>query len=400
MQPHDFFLILLLILLSARIFAELFQKLAIPPVLGELLAGIILGPSLLGWVEPSSTIKLLAEIGIILLLFEVGIDTDINKLKQSGWNAAIIAIGGFLIPFILGAWVSYTIFNLSLVVSLFVGGTITATSIGITIRVLNDLKKRQSKEGEIVLGAAVLDDIFGVVLLAILYEFSKSNTVDLMNAGKVFIFIISFFIVAPIAAKTMALLIQKYDSHQNRPGLIPTAIFSLVLFFAWLAHQVGAPEIIGGFAAGLALSRRFFLPFGIAMHENQAFAAKIENQIRPIVYLFTPIFFVTVGLSMDLTQIAWSEPKVWVFGGIILLVSVIGKMFIPFFLHTLPMKKRLIIGLSMIPRGEVGLIFAEIGRIGNIFDNEIYAALILVIILTTLVPPFFIKMVYGKETGD
>lgn len=104
MQPHDFFLILLLILLSARIFAELFQKLAIPPVLGELLAGIILGPSLLGWVEPSSTIKLLAEIGIILLLFEVGIDTDINKLKQSGWNAAIIAIGGFLIPFILGAW--------------------------------------------------------------------------------------------------------------------------------------------------------------------------------------------------------------------------------------------------------------------------------------------------------
>lgn len=400
MQPHDFFLILLLILLSARIFAELFQKLAIPPVLGELLAGIILGPSLLGWVEPSSTIKLLAEIGIILLLFEVGIDTDINKLKQSGWNAAIIAIGGFLIPFILGAWVTYTIFNLSLVVSLFVGGTITATSIGITIRVLNDLKKRQSKEGEIVLGAAVLDDILGVVLLAILYEFSKSSTVDLMNAGKVFIFIISFFIVAPIAAKTMALLIQKYDSHQNRPGLIPTAIFSLVLFFAWLAHQVGAPEIIGGFAAGLALSRRFFLPFGIAMHENQAFAAKIENQIHPIVYLFTPIFFVTVGLSMDLTQIAWSEPKVWGFGGIILLVSVIGKMFIPFFLYTLPMKKRLIIGLSMIPRGEVGLIFAEIGHIGNIFDNETYAALILVIILTTLVPPFFIKMVYGKENGD
>jgi len=400
MQPHDFFLILLLILLSARIFAELFQKLAIPPVLGELFAGIIIGPSLLGWVEPSSTIKLLAEIGIILLLFEVGIDTDINKLKQSGWNAAIVAIGGFLIPFVLGSWVSYTIFNLSLVVSLFVGGTITATSIGITIRVLNDLKKRQSKEGEIVLGAAVLDDVFGVVLLAILYEFSKSGTVDFVNTSKVFLFIISFFIIAPIAAKTMALLIQKYDSQKNRPGLIPTAIFSLVLFFAWLAHQVGAPEIIGGFAAGLALSRRFFLPFGIAMHENQAFATKIENQIRPIVYLFTPIFFVTVGLSMDLTQIAWGEPQVWMFGGIILLVSVLGKMLIPFFLQGLPMKKRLIIGLSMIPRGEVGLIFAEIGRIGNIFDNETYAALILVIILTTLLPPFFIKIVYGKMPED
>jgi len=198
----------------------------------------------------------------------------------------------------------------------------------------------------------------------------------------------------------MALLIQKYDSHKNRPGLIPTAIFSLVLFFAWLAHQVGAPEIIGGFAAGLALSRRFFLPFGIAMHENQAFAVKIENQIHPIVYLFTPIFFVTVGLSMDLTQIAWSQPQVWMFGGMILLVSVLGKMLIPFLLRGLPMKKRLIVGLSMIPRGEVGLIFAEIGRIGNIFDNETYAALILVIILTTLLPPFFIKMVYGKMPED
>ena len=397
MQPHDFFLILLIILLSARIFAELFQKLAIPPVLGELLAGIILGPSLLGWVEPSSTIKLLAEIGIILLLFEVGLDTDIHKLRQSGWNAAVVATGGFLLPLILGAWIAYGIFNLPLVVSLFVGGTVTATSIGITVRVLNDLKKRQSVEGEIVLGAAVLDDVFGVVLLAILYEFSKSGTVDLVDTGKVFLFILSFFVIAPIAAKTMALLIQKYDSRNNRPGLVPTAIFSLVLFFAWLAHQVGAPEIIGGFAAGLALSRRFFLPFGIAMHENQAFAAKIENQIRPIVYLFTPIFFVTVGLSMDLTQIAWGEPRVWMFGGAIFLISVFGKMIIPFLIRGLPLKKRLIVGLSMVPRGEVGLIFAEIGRLSGIFDNETYAALILVIILTTLLPPFFIKMAYGKE---
>jgi Kef-type K+ transport system membrane component KefB len=397
MQPHDFFLILLIILLSARIFAELFQKLAIPPVLGELLAGIILGPSLLGWVEPSSTIKLLAEIGIILLLFEVGLDTDIHKLRQSGWNAAVVATGGFLLPLILGAWIAYGIFNLPLVVSLFVGGTVTATSIGITVRVLNDLKKRQSVEGEIVLGAAVLDDVFGVVLLAILYEFSKSGTVDLVDTGKVFLFILSFFVIAPIAAKTMALLIQKYDSRNNRPGLVPTAIFSLVLFFAWLAHQVGAPEIIGGFAAGLALSRRFFLPFGIAMHENQAFAAKIENQIRPIVYLFTPIFFVTVGLSMDLTQIAWGEPRVWMFGGAIFLISVFGKMIIPFLIRGLPLKKRLIVGLSMVPRGEVGLIFAEIGRLSGIFDNETYAALILVIILTTLLPPFFIKMAYGQE---
>ncbi|WP_456450975.1 cation:proton antiporter [Hydrogenimonas sp.] len=396
MQPHDFFLVLLLILISARLFAELFGKLSLPPVLGELLAGVVLGPSLLGWVEPTATIKLLAEIGIILLLFEVGLDTDIHKLKASGLNAAVVATGGFVLPLLLGSWVSYAMFGMPPVEALFVGGTITATSIGITVRVLADLKKRQSEEGEIVLGAAVLDDVFGVVLLAVLYEFSQSGRIDLVDTGKVFLFILSFFLIAPVAAKLLAELIERYDSHNDRPGLVPTAIFCLVLLFAWLAHQVGAPEIIGGFAAGLALSRRFFLPFGIAVHENQAFAAKIENQIRPIVYLFTPIFFVTVGLSMDLTRIAWGEPHVWLFGGAVLLAAVAGKMAVPLFLKGLAPRKRLIVGLSMIPRGEVGLIFAEIGRVGGLFDNETYAALILVIILTTLLPPFLIRLAYGK----
>lgn len=394
MQPHDFFLILLLILVGARLFSELFRKFGLPPVLGELCAGIIMGPSLLGWVEPTATIKLLAEIGIILLLFDVGLETDLHRLKQSGKNAAIVAVGGFLLPFILGSWVSYSIFSLPLIVSLFIGGTITATSIGITIRVLSDLKKRSSTEGEIVLGAAVLDDIFGVLLLTILYEFSQSGGVDLANTGKVFLFILLFFATAPVAAKLLALLIQKYDSGTQRQGLIATAIFSLVLFFAWLAHRVGAPEIIGGFAAGLALSRRFLLPFGIALRENQAFAAKIENQIRPIVYLFTPIFFVTVGLSMNLRDIAWGESHVWLFGGAVLAVSVIGKMAVPLMLKGIPPTKRVVVGLSMIPRGEVGLIFAEIGKTAKLFDNETYAALILVIVMTTLIPPFLIKLAY------
>ncbi len=394
MQPHDFFLILLLILVGARLFSELFRKLGLPPVLGELCAGIIMGPSLLGWVEPTATIKLLAEIGIILLLFDVGLETDLHRLKQSGKNAAVVAVGGFLLPFILGSWVSYSLFSLPLIVSLFIGGTITATSIGITIRVLSDLKKRSSTEGEIVLGAAVLDDIFGVLLLTILYEFSQSGGVDLANTGKVFLFILLFFATAPVAAKLLALLIQKYDSGTQRQGLIATAIFSLVLFFAWLAHRVGAPEIIGGFAAGLALSRRFLLPFGIALRENQAFAAKIENQIRPIVYLFTPIFFVTVGLSMNLRDIAWGESHVWLFGGAVLAVSVIGKMAVPLMLKGIPPTKRVVVGLSMIPRGEVGLIFAEIGKTAKLFDNETYAALILVIVMTTLIPPFLIKLAY------
>ncbi|KYJ85515.1 cation:proton antiporter [Sulfurovum riftiae] len=396
MQAHDFFLILLLILVGARIFAELFQRIGLPPVLGELAAGLFLGPTLLGWVTLNDTIKLLAEIGIILLLFDVGLETDLKRLKESGWSATLVAIGGFFLPLLLGTAVSYYVFHLSVITSLFIGGTITATSIGITVRVLKDLKKHQSREGEIVLGAAVLDDIFGVVLLAILYDFSQSGEVNLMDTGRVFLFITAFFVIAPVAAKLMALLIHKYDSHTNYPGLIPVSIISLVLFFAWLAHQMGAPEIIGGFAAGLALSRRFFLPFGVAIGEDQNFAEKIENQMRPIVLLFTPIFFVTVGLSINMQDINWGEAHVWLFGGAILLVSVVGKMLFPFFLKTLSLQKKIIVGLSMVPRGEVGLIFAEIGRAADIFDNEVYTALIVVIVLTTMLPPLLIKTAYAK----
>ena len=396
MQTHDFLLILLLILVSSRIFAEIFSRLGFPPVLGELAAGLFLGPSLLGWVTLNDTIKMLAEIGIILLLFDVGLETDIKRLTQSGKDSIIVAIGGFLLPLGLGTGVGLYFFEQSLITSLFIGGTITATSIGITIRVLKDLNKHQSHEGEIVLGAAVLDDIFGVVLLALLYDFSKSGEVNLLDTGRVFLFIIAFFVLAPIAAKLMALLIQKFDSETSYPGLIPVSIISLVLFFAWLAHLMGAPEIIGGFAAGLALSRRFFLPFGVAIGENHKFSERIELQMRPIIFLFTPIFFVAVGLSVDLTTINWSSSYVWIFTASILFVSVVGKMIVPFLMSQLTLKKRVIVGLSMVPRGEVGLIFAEIGRVSGIFEGEIYAAIIMVIILTTMIPPLLMKMVYSK----
>jgi len=400
MEAHDFFLILLLILIGARIFAELFGRIGLPPVLGELAAGLFLGPTLLGWVTLNDTIKLLAEIGIILLLFDVGLETDLKRLKESGWSAALVALGGFILPLLLGTAVSYYLFHLSLITSLFIGGTVTATSIGITVRVLKDLKKHKSREGEIVLGAAVLDDIFGVILLAILYDFSQSGEVNLLATGRVFLFITAFFLIAPVAAKLMAILINKYDSHTNYPGLIPVSIISLVLFFAWLAHQMGAPEIIGGFAAGLALSRRFFLPFGAAIGENQHFAEKIETQMRPIVLLFTPIFFVTVGLSINMQDINWGEAHVWLFGGAILLVSVLGKMLVPFFIKTLSFQKKVIVGLSMVPRGEVGLIFAEIGRTSGIFSNEVYTSLIVVIVLTTMLPPLLIKTAYAKIPSE
>jgi len=395
MDTHTFFLHLLTILLTARLFAEIAVRLKAPSVIGELTAGVVLGPSLLGWLEPNEVLKLLAEIGIILLLFEVGLETDVRRLVNAGRKSFAVAIGGFVVPFALGFSLGYWIFELSLLVSLFIGGTLTATSIGITIRVLSDLKRQQNKEGQIVLGAAVLDDVLGVVLLALLYEFSIGGGVSMVNASKVLLFVGAFFVLAPLSAKLISLLISRFDSISEIPGLIPTTIVSLVLFFAWLAHEIGAPELLGGFAAGLALSRRFFLPFGIALRTERAFAQRIDKQMRPIIQLFTPIFFVMVGLSLNLREIDWSSPFIWIFSLLFFAIAVLGK-FSGALLISESWHMRWIIGLAMVPRGEVGLIFAELGRVSGIFNNEIYAGMVIVIALTTILPPIAMKWCYTK----
>ncbi len=395
METHTFFLYLLIILLAARVLAELAIKLKLPSVIGELMAGVILGPSLLGWLEPSLAIKLMAEIGIILLLFEVGLGTDLRRLARTGTESVLVAFSGFVLPLLLAFSLSYWIFELSLLVSLFIGGTLTATSIGITVRVLSDLKRQQSREGQIALGAAVLDDIMGVVLLALLFEFSTGGGISFANAGKVLIFVAAFFVLAPVAAKLMSLVVKRFDIVSAIPGLIPTTIVSLVLFFAWLAHEIGAPELLGGFAAGLALSRRFFFPFGIALHADPEFAGRIEKQMRPIIQLFTPIFFVYVGLSLNLREIDWSSSFIWSFSLSLLVIALAGKL-IGALLIKEKWPTRWMVGMAMMPRGEVGLIFAELGRVSGIFNNEVYAGMVIVIALTTLLPPFAMKCYFWR----
>lgn len=396
MEIHVVLQALLIILISARLFAEIATRLKAPAVIGELVAGIIIGPSLLGWIEPYQSIKLLAEIGIILLLFKVGLETDLHRLVRSGWKSGIVAIGGFVVPFLLGFLISLYLFGLPLLVALFIGGTLTATSIGITVRILNDLKVQYGKVGQIVLGAAVLDDIFGVILLALLYEFAVGGGVNLINTAKVFAFIVIFFLAAPFAAKAISLAIRYLDHRTEIPGLIPTMMVSLVLFFAWLARQVGAPEMLGGFAAGLALSRRFFFPLGATLRSDSIFSHKIETQMTPVINLFTPIFFVTVGLSLNLHQIDWGDGYIWGLSAALFTIAILSKFSGALILRE-SWSSRIAIGIAMIPRGEVGLIFAELGRVGGVFSNETYAALIIAIALTTLLSPVALKAFYVRN---
>lgn len=393
MEAHTFLIQLVLILFSARIIGEIAAYFKAPSVIGELIAGILIGPSVFGLIEISPPIHLLAQIGIILLLFEVGIETDIGRLTSSGIKACVVAIGGVVLPFILGFCISYFLFNLSLLASLFIGSTLTATSIGITLRVLRDLKKQNSHEAQIIIGAAVLDDIIGIILLAMLYEFSQSGTVDIWNAGKVLLFIILFFLISPIAAKCVSQTIKKWDEKSDIPGLLPTTIVSLILLFAWIAHQLGAPELLGGFAAGLALSRQFFFPFAAFLHEAPEFSHRVEEQIKPIVHLFTPIFFVAIGLSLNLKVINWSSLFIWMITGLLFISAIIGKLASGFLLKKETFSTKLIVGTAMIPRGEVGLIFANIGLTAGIFKDDIYASIILVIALTTLLAPFALRYI-------
>ncbi|WP_333655315.1 cation:proton antiporter [Dissulfurispira sp.] len=397
MEVSEFFLKLLAILLSAKLFAEVFAFLRLPSVLGEVIAGIIIGPSLLGIIVPDATFYLLAEIGILLLLFEVGLETDVGQLVKVGIQSSLVAATGVMLPAFAGFWISSYVFNLPFVTSLFIGGTLVATSIGITVRVLVDLRKHQTKTAKIVLGAAVLDDVVGVVILAVLYDFAVKGEINVINTAKVLGFITVFLLIAPVIIKLFVPLISKLSSGSRTKGMIPTIIVSLILGLAVISHGVGAPEILGSFAAGIALARRFFLPLGATIdHYSHDLAEKIEVNMKPIIDLFVPVFFVIVGASINLKVIDFTSVTFWQTAGFLTIGAIIAKMLSGVWVKG-GLRTKLSTGIAMVPRGEVGLIFAEVGKKGGIFDDTIYAVIVFVVALTTLFAPLLLRFVMRGE---
>jgi Kef-type K+ transport system membrane component KefB len=383
------------ILIAARVMGELAVYLRIPAVIGEILAGIILGPTLLGFAEAEGLIQILAEIGVILLLFQVGLETDIGELAKAGSKSVIVAATGFILPFGSCFVLSYYVFSLDFLVSCLIAGTMTATSIGITMRTLSDLGRGQSREGRIILGAAVLDDIMGVLLLAILYDFVTTGGFDPAGTARILLFMFVFFLIAPAMAKSISYIIHRWESFSEIPGIVPTSIVSLVLFLAWLSHAIGIPELLGGFATGLALSRRFFLPFGVALKANPEFSSHVHEQMKPIINLFTPIFFAVVGLSLDLSSLHWDSTFFWLFSISLVAIAILSKAAGAMLLRE-PFVRRVAIGISMVPRGEVGLIFAQLGLFTGLFDAEIYTTVVLVVAYTTLFTPFWLRFFYQR----
>ena len=399
MEVSEFFLKLLVILLVAKLFAEVFSRLSIPSVLGEVVAGLIIGPSVLGFISPDATLHLIAEIGILLLLFEVGLETDVGQLVKEGVRSTLVAVTGVIVPGALGFWVSYHWFGMEMIPSLFVGGTIVATSIGITVRVLKDLNQHNTRMARIVLGAAVLDDVIGVVVLAVLYDFAVKGTVSIPATLRILVFISSFLLIAPILAKLFVPFMARLASSSKTKGMIPTIIISLILGLAVISHKVGAPEILGSFAAGIALARRFFLPLGASIDNySKQLAEKIEESMTPIIDLFVPVFFVMVGVSINLRVIDMTSGAFWGFAGVLTIVAVLSKMASGIWAPG-GFREKLSTGVAMVPRGEVGLIFAEVGKRSKIFDDAAYAGVVFVVALTTLLAPLAMRVVVrnGEE---
>ncbi len=394
MEIPIFLFELALVLFFARVFGQLAAYFRVSPVLGELLAGVIIGPSLLGWVAMTPMMEVFAQIAILLLLFEVGIQTDVERLVSSGMKASLVAVGGVVLPLCFGFCTSYFLFSFSFLTSLFVGSTLTATSIGITLRVLQDMKKQHSQESQIVLGAAILDDILGIVLLSILYEFAFSKEVNWMGAAKVVSLIALFCFFAPLLVKAVAHFLEKWEKKNPMAGFIPTSTTILILLFGCLAYLLGAPELLGGFVAGLAFSKRFkvrsFLP------KNIEFSEKVEKGMAPIVGLFTPVFFVGIGLSLDLSAINFSSSSIWLLTGALTLGGFLGKILAGFLLNKENFIKKMAVGIAMTPRGEVGFVFASVGLSADVFSVEVYTALVLVIMITTVFSPPLLRFFYNK----
>jgi Na+:H+ antiporter len=365
-------------LLGAKILGELCERLGQPPVLGELLAGVLLGPSLIGLVPLSSGILLIAEIGVLLLLFEVGLETDLGELLRVGGPALSVAVVGMALPF-AGGYALARMAGFTTLTAIFVGAALTATSIGITSRVLSDLGALNSREGQIILGAAVADDVLGLVVLAVASQIAATGSVGAWDAARAALLSFAFLLVAIVAGMPLGRLLVRVVGRASIRGVLVTASIAFALLAAAGAQAAGSAAIVGAFAAGLVLART-----------NRG--NDVKDSVRPIVDVFAPIFFVSIGAQVDVGHlnpaIPANRPALVLALGLVL-VGVLGKLAAGY--AAWGGVRRSFIGAGMIPRGEVGLIFAQIGRQNGALPEPAFIAVVLAVFATTFLTPPLLK---------
>jgi Kef-type K+ transport system membrane component KefB len=394
-----FFLVLAAILVAAKLFGELAERIGQPAVLGELLAGVLLGGSALAIVPSegveAQVIHVLAELGVLLLLFEIGLETDLREMFRVGPAALAVAMVGIALPFALGYFFwRYAPHAASgsedlVTAAIFIGATLTATSVGITARVLSDLGRMSTREARIIIGAAVIDDVLGLVILSVVSGVAAGAEVTLVGILRTLAVAIGFLVVAVLLGRFLAPRLFDLIVRMQVRYVLVVASIAFALALAALAGLAGSALIIGAFAAGLILS-------GTNQFDT------IEHEIRPVVSIFTPIFFVSVGASVNLALLNPSTPAAratLLIAGALILLAVIGKVAAGW---AAPWTKfrRLVVGVGMVPRGEVGLIFADIGRRSGVLGDEVFGAVLLMVMVTTFIAPPALKALFSPESPE
>jgi Kef-type K+ transport system membrane component KefB len=369
--PGELLFELLIIFVSAKLLGEIFERFSLPGVLGELLAGVALGPFALAWVHPSETVHSLAEIGAIFLLFNVGLETSPQDLIRVGRRALIVAVLGVAAPFLLG-WGYMTLRGDAAHEAIFVGAALVATSVGITARVLSDLGALQSQVARIILGAAVFDDILGMVLLAVVSGMAGGESVRWLSMGILLLEAVGF-------AVFMIFLGPRLVGHV-RPGLgrlrtreAPLLLsLALCLLLSWASTKIGMAAIIGAFFAGLVLAD--FSP-----------EWQLHTRVHAITELLAPVFFFSIGSQLDLRLFRGDVLTASVIVSLLAIISKVVGCGLP--LLRSGWRDALTVGVGMMPRGEVALIVGLVGLNSGIVSQPTYAIVIFMTAVTTMLAP-------------
>jgi Kef-type K+ transport system membrane component KefB len=397
---------LALILIAAKFGGDLATRIGQPAVLGELVIGIVLGNlTLVGVaglepIEQDMFVDLLARLGALILLFEVGLESTVGQILEVGGSALLVATLGVVAPFCLGWLVGLWLLpDEGAYVHAFLGATLSATSVGITARVLKDLDAAQRRESRVILGAAVIDDVFGLVILAVVTALitsadrggERSMTDIAMSVARAAGFLIGSLVVGVRLSPAMFRLLSKMRTR----GVLLAAGLSFCFFFSWLASTIGLAPIIGAFAAGLVLEDAHYREF------VERGEPGLTQLVHPISVFLVPIFFTLMGMRTDLTALL--QPGVFGLAAALTLAAIVGKQACS--LGALERGlDRLTIGIGMVPRGEVGLIFANIGlslsiRGKPVLDPSTFAATLIMVVVTTMVTPPALKWSLGRAAA-
>lgn len=384
MATMELFLQLLIIILSTKLAGDAAVRLGQPSVLGKLIIGVIIGPGVLGWIQNTDVVEAFSHIGVLLLMFFAGLETDIKDLNENRNSSVAVAVGGIVFP-LIGGYVSGLLIGMDQSHALFLGLLLSATSVSISVQTFRELGQLKSKESTTILGAALVDDILVVITLAVMMSLLTAEEVHLgVVLGKKLIF---FVVTILLGWKVVPWVMKKLSPLKVTESVISIAIVTC-LFFAYFAEYLGVAGIIGAFAAGIAISRT-------------EFKREVETKLEPIAYaIFVPVFFVSIGLSVSF------EGFLSQFGIVLALIVIatLAKLFgggLGARLTGFNMRSSMIIGAGMVSRGEVALILAAIGLQAGLLSQEYFTAIIIVVIVTTIITPPLLKLMYknNKETA-